>query len=149
MIFDSAAIKELFLIVIKRAKERYDFRIENFCLMGNHFHLVIRPAKGECLSAIMRWIMSVFAMAYNRIHGYSGHVWGGRFFSRIISGLRELVAVFEYIDGNPVRAMQVADKYRWRYGGLWHHRHGLRDIVEDSGAWIALSFPERGLPLLP
>ena len=113
MILDTSAMKELFLSVVKRAKLKYDFRIENFCIMGDHFHFVIRPGKGESLSAIMRWIMSVFAMAYNKIRGFTGHVWGCRFFSRIISGLRELVQVFEYIDENPVRASQVADRRDW------------------------------------
>ena len=43
MILDSSARKELFLSVVKRAKEKYEFRLENFCIMGNHFHFVIQP----------------------------------------------------------------------------------------------------------
>src|SRR5512133_313133 len=76
MILDSIAMKELFLSVVKRAKKKYDFRLENFCVMGNHFHFIIRPGQGTSLSAIMRWILSVFAMAYNKIMGLTGHVWG-------------------------------------------------------------------------
>jgi REP element-mobilizing transposase RayT len=41
MILDSRGSKELFLEVLRRAKAKYRFRIENFCIMGNHFHLVI------------------------------------------------------------------------------------------------------------
>ena len=150
MILDSKASKELFLSVVKRAKQKYRFRIENFCVMGNHIHLIILPGKGECLSAIMQWIMSVFAMAYNRIHGYtSGHVWGGRFFSRIIVGLRELLAVFQYVDDNPVRANQVDDRRAWRFGGLWHCRTGCRDLVGEDPRWLRLLLPERGLLSLP
>jgi putative transposase len=63
MILDTSSMKELFLSVVKRAKRKYDFRLENFCLMGNHFHLVVQPGRGESLSTIMRWILSVFAMA--------------------------------------------------------------------------------------
>ncbi len=47
MILDNRGMKELFLQVIARARKRYDFRIENFTLMGNHFHLMIRPGRGE------------------------------------------------------------------------------------------------------
>jgi putative transposase len=148
MILDSSASKELFLSVLKRAKRKYSFRIENLCIMGNHFHLVIVPGKGESLSAIMRWIMSVFAMSFNRIHGYVGHVWGERFFSRIISGLRELLAVFDYVDGNPVKAAKVGDRRTWRYGGLWHNRTGCRDLVEETPEWMRLVFPERCLLML-
>ncbi|HUW42021.1 MAG TPA: transposase [Rectinemataceae bacterium] len=147
MILDSSAMKELFLSVVKRAKAKYSFRIENFCIMGNHFHFVIMPGKGVSLSALMQWIMSVFAMAYNKIRGFTGHVWGGRFFSRIISGLRELVQVFEYIDENPVKASQVPDRRDWRYGGLWHNHIGCREIVDEMPEWAKLLFPEH-MPLL-
>jgi REP element-mobilizing transposase RayT len=78
------AMKELFLSVVKRAKGTYDFRLENLCVMGNHFHFITKPVNGEYLSAMMRWIMSVFAMRYNRIKAASDHAWGCPFFSRII-----------------------------------------------------------------
>lgn len=147
MILDSSAIKELFLSVVKRAKVRYAFRLENFCIMGNHFHFVIQPGNGESLSGIMRWILSVFAMAYNKIRGLTGHVWGCRFFSRIITSLRELLRVFEYVDNNPVKASQAEDRTNWLWGGLWHNRSGCRDLVELPAAWLIPFVPEHR-PLL-
>ncbi len=149
MILETSAMKELFLSVVKRAKAKYGFRLENFCIMGNHFHLIIRPDRGESLSAIMRWIMSVFAMAFNRIKGFSGHVWGSRFFSRIIASLRELLWVFEYVDDNPVIASRVEDRREWRWGGLWHDRTGRRDLVEEPAEWLRTLVPEHGQLLLP
>jgi putative transposase len=142
MILDQAAMKELFLWVVKRAKAKYNFHIENFCIMGNHFHFIIRPLYGESLSAIMRWILSVFAMAFNRIKGYTGHVWGDRFFSRILANIREFLQIFEYIDNNPVKACQVDDRREWRYGGLGHCRSGCREIIDGAYDWILLLFPE-------
>ncbi|MDP2815656.1 MAG: transposase [Rectinemataceae bacterium] len=143
MILDASPMKELFLSVVKRAKLKYSFRIENFCIMGNHFHFILQPARGESLSAIMRWIMSVFAMAYNRIRNITGHVWGSRFFSRIIRGLREFMQVFGYIDNNPVQASQIIDPRDWQYGGLRHDREGCTDILEirPDPEWCALLFP--------
>jgi putative transposase len=136
MILDTRAMKELFLSVVKRAKMKYDFRLENFCIMGNHFHFVIQPGWDESLSVIMQWILSVFAMAYNKIRGFTGHVWGCRFFSRIIASLRELLQVFEYIDDNPVKSGQVEDRREWRWGGLWHDRTGCRELVESPADWL-------------
>jgi putative transposase len=142
MIFNPEPTKELFLGVVKRAKNKYRFRIENFCLMGNHFHFIIQPGKNESLSAIMQWILSVFAMAYNRMMNLTGHVWGARFFSRIITGLREFMQVFEYIDRNPMKVKQGADTKGWRYGGLWHDRVGCHEIMDENPAWLMLLFPE-------
>jgi REP element-mobilizing transposase RayT len=149
MILDSSSMKELFLSVMKRAKTKYEFRIENFCIMGNHFHFIIRPLHGESLSAIMRWILSVFAMAYNKIKGFTGHVWGCRFFSRIIAGLRDLIEAFEYIDDNPVKASRVEDRREWRYGGLWHDRTGCREIIEEPAPLFGRLFPKHRPLLLP
>jgi putative transposase len=148
MILDATEMKELFLSVVKRAKAKYDFRLENFCVMGNHFHFVIQPGRGESLSAIMRWILSVFAMAYNKIKGFTGHVWGCRFFSRIIASLWELLQIFEYVDANPVEASQVEDRREWRWGGLWHDRTGCRDLVEKPADWLRPLILEHGQLLL-
>lgn len=147
MILETKKMKELFLSVVKRAKRKYDFRIENFCIMGNHFHFIIVPGKGESLSAIMRWLLSVFAMAFNRVSGFTGHVWGERFFSRIISGFQSLVQVFKYIDDNPVMANRVNNGRDWLFGGLWHHRSGCREIVDDLPEWARWLFPEH-MPLM-
>jgi putative transposase len=141
MILDSDPMKELFLSVLKRARRKYRFRIENFCIMGNHFHLIIRPANGTNLSSIMQWIMSVFAMAYNRIWKLTGHVWGSRFFSRIISGLRELMQVFKYIDENPLKARKRINSRAWRYNGLGHDSQRCREILDAIPPWLGMLFP--------
>jgi len=148
MILDSHDMKELFLEVMRRAKAKYAFRIENFCIMGNHIHIMLRLEGDTSLSRLMQWIMSVFAMAYNRIHGLVGHVWGDRFFSRIVSGLREFLHVFGYVDENPVEAHQVEDRRDWRYGGLWHHRTGIVELCPGAGAMLGLTFPEHSQLML-
>ncbi len=142
MIFDSNEIKELFLEVLRRAKGKYSFKLENFCIMGNHFHLLIRPEGKTNLSRLMQWVMSVFAMAYNRVHGLVGHVWGSRFFSRIVSGIRDFLKIFAYIDDNPVESHQVQDKRNWLYGGLWHHRAGILDLCSGIDLSLRLMLPE-------
>jgi putative transposase len=135
-------MKELFLSVVKRAKAKYNFRLENFCIMDNHFHFVIQPGNGESLSSIMQWILSVFAMRFNKIMGYTGHVWGCRFFSRIIGSFQELIEVFKYIDDNPVKAGKVGDRRQWYWGGLWHNRTGCSDIIEKTTSWLRALLPE-------
>lgn len=142
MKFDEAEIKDIFLLVLKRARRKYDFQLENFCIMGNHVHFMIRPGRSESLSSIMQWILSVFAMAYNRYRHTTGHVWGQRFFSRIIAGIWDYAGVYAYIDENPVDACCVSNRRAWRYGGLWMDRLGLRVFHAEPAAWLGLFFPE-------
>ncbi len=144
-----AAMKALFIRTLRRARKRYDFRLENFCVMGNHFHLMIRPGPNESLSRIMQWIMSVYAMAWNRRHRLTGHLWGERFFSRIVEGIKAFVEVFKYLDDNPVSAGQIPNPRDWRFGGLRRHREGIPDPCDPPSPIVELLFPEHSRLALP
>ena len=110
--------------------------------MGNHIHLLIKPGAGVSLSKIMQWLLGVFAQVWNRKHNLSGHLWGDRFFSRIINGILDFLRVFLYIDYNPVIANMVDKPEQWQYGGLWHHKNGLTDIMGSTDPIIHENFPE-------
>lgn len=115
-IFATVADKQLFLEVLARAKQKFDFRLENLCLMSNHFHALVFPGPTTNLSRLMQWILSVFAQAWNRRHGLTDRVWGPRFFSRVLEGLRDYLRTFLYIDRNPVKARLVNDPDDWPFG---------------------------------
>lgn len=53
MLMDSAMAKDMFLEVLVRAKEKYCFAVHNFVVMGNHFHLLLKPLGGDSLAEIM------------------------------------------------------------------------------------------------
>ena len=103
-IFLAREDRDLFMNVLKRARRKFVFSLKNFCIMGNHIHLLIKPGPGVSLSKIMQWVLGVFAQLWNKKHNLSGHLWGDRFFSRIILGLLDFLRVFLYIDYNPVIA---------------------------------------------
>ena len=117
--------------------------------MGNHIHLLIKPGSGESLSKIMQWILGVFAQLWNKKHCLSGHLWGDRFFSRIISGILDFLRVFVYIDYNPVIADLVKQPEQWMYGGLWHHKKGITDITNLEDPTILEYFPEHQITQQP
>lgn len=141
MIMESDEVKRILINVLARAKHKYSFSLENICIMENHFHLIIKPGKGENLSRIMQWIMSVFAMALNKRNGWKGHVWAERFFSRVIESFRAFVEIFDYIDQNPVKACIASRAQDWPYGGLAWHRAGLHDLVDLLPSTILALFP--------
>jgi putative transposase len=137
MILYCDVMRTLFLNTIKRSKKKFRFQVHNFCIMGNHIHLIIHPEQGESLSSIMQWILSVFAMAWNRKHLTSGHVWGERFFSKIIDSMTEFIKTFVYVTRNPVSA-QITDRVdEWEFGGLWHFIIGSREILDELPCFSA------------
>ena len=141
MRLDDSAMKTLFLDTVKRAKMKYDFTIENFTIMGNHYHLIIKPLDKSNLSRIMQWIMGLFARAYNRIHNLKGHFWQGRFFSRVIDSFKDLLDVHRYIDENPVMAGLAVHAWDWLFGGLAHHRANRADVVAKLDRCLELMLP--------
>lgn len=130
MIFGSDDVKEMFLEVIRRAKTKYHFLIKNFCIMGNHYHLIIKPLNNENLSHIMRWILSVFAMKFNRKFHLCGHVWQDRFISKIIHSYQQYLTTFFYIACNPIRAEITKCATDYEYSGISFIQKGVLDILE-------------------
>lgn len=134
MIFEDPAAKAKFLNLVSAAREKYRFQLENFTLMGNHFHMLIRPREGTSLSRILQWILSAFARYWNKIHGYTGQgaVWGQRFFSKILGTLVEYLHTFVYIDRNPVVAGLVLEPEDWPFGGPGLARNALSPFKLDD-----------------
>ncbi len=144
----SGKIKELFLDVVSRAKRKYSFTLVNFCIMNNHFHFLIKPGKGESVSRIMQWILSVFAVGFNKRLGLCGHVWYDRFKSKIVDGMRNFLHAFRYIAENPVRAGLARRPWEYAYNGTAYLRNKDFSILEEPEPILVLCEPALCLPPL-
>ncbi len=129
-ILDAAENKDLLLQAIREARRKYSFAMRNFCIMGNHVHLMIKPSDGESISRIIQWILAVFAIRFNRRNGITGHVWYDRFKSKIIASFRQLVATFDYIMRNPVVAGLTQRSDTYAYGGVYRMLVREFDVVD-------------------
>jgi putative transposase len=131
MALKDPAIKRVFLDMVVIAKTKFPFQLWNFTILDNHIHFLIKPGPGVSLSKIMQWLKCNFAKKWNKIHHTTGHLWGDRFFSRIINNAKDFIEVNDYIDGNPVEAGLVPDATMWPFGGLFHRLRGIREILDD------------------
>ena len=119
-VFHKAKDYEAFLDLLKEAKTRYSVEMFAYCLMPNHFHLVLRPYHADELSKFMHWLTTSHVRRYHRHYGTTGHVWGGRYKSFIIQDGRYLLMVMRYVEGNPVMANLVNSAKDW----LWSSHRG-------------------------
>ena len=133
MQLELVAVKELYLKVVEEAKLKFKFRIEAFCIMNNHVHLIVEPGIDEDISRIMQWINGVFAVRFNRMMGIRGRFWGERFYSRIIQWLKDYLRTLEYIEENPVRANLVRYAVDWLFGSARHRMDRCYDILDAPG----------------
>ena len=110
---------ELFLETLGQCCAKTDWRVHAYCLMRNHFHLVIETPKAN-LVAGMKWFLGTYTGRFNRRHKLFGHLFSGRYKSLVVdsSGNGYLRTVCEYVHLNPIRAKllkpgQSLREYRW------------------------------------
>ena len=123
------------LITLQDAKNKYRFRLANFCVMPTHIHLLIKPAEESCLSKIMYWVKLQSAKRWNCIHGYIDHMWGSRFFAKAVKSPQEFDFVMNYIDQNPVVVNLSSTPEEWKASGAYYRArniHGLVDFTQDD-----------------
>ena len=90
-----------FLTLMSLAIERVSMRILAYCLMPNHFHLVLWPHNDGDLSRWMHWLMTAHVSRHHRIRKTSGRIWQGRFKAFPIEQDRHLLTVLRYVERNP------------------------------------------------
>jgi putative transposase len=107
-------------------REIADWEILAYCLMPNHFHLVLDAEVAE-LSLGMQRVNGLYAQRFNRVHGYCGHVFQGRFHSKPIRDDAHLPGSIRYVLLNPVRAGLCARPEQWRWSS-YRASIGLADV---------------------
>ncbi len=120
-VFLKDADYEAFLKAVSHACVEVPMPVLAYCLMPNHFHLVLQPQNDGDLSRWMHWLQNAHVRRYHKHYGKSGHVWQGRFRSFPIEADEHLLAVLRYVERNPRRAKRVRSsaKWRWSSASLW------------------------------
>jgi len=113
-IFEDDKDRQQFLVYLESAVLRYGAKIHVWCLMGNHYHLLLETPSGN-LSQIMRHINGAYTTYYNIKQKRSGHLFQGRYKAILIEADRYAMELSRYIHLNPVRAELVdrPENYPW------------------------------------
>lgn len=113
-IFGSDHDRSEFLDVLAQVVAIYNWRCYAFCLMDNHYHILIETPDAN-LSKGMRDLNGIYAQRFNRVHGRDGHLFQGRFHSIVVDRDSYLLEVARYIVLNPVRAKIVPRPVDWKW----------------------------------
>jgi len=138
-IFVDDVDRNTFLAVLRQTLRRFNVLCHAYCLMTNHFHLLLETPDAN-LSKAMRQLNSVYTQAFNRRHGRVGHVLQGRFKAIVVDREAYLLELCRYVVLNPVRAGMVRDvgKYPW---SSYRATAGLDKVPEFlSVDWILEQF---------
>ncbi|CAB1076703.1 hypothetical protein D1AOALGA4SA_4498 [Olavius algarvensis Delta 1 endosymbiont] len=113
-IFINNRDRKKFLEYLEKACERFEIRIHTYCLMTNHYHLLIETPQPNLCRAI-KWINDSYAVYFNRKRQRRGHLFQGRFKSILVDADEYLKQLSRYIHLNPIRAKMVEklSAYPW------------------------------------
>ena len=114
VIFQDDTDYQVFLLLLKKMMEKHECSLHAYCLMSNHFHVLIETGPHE-IGKTFKGIMSCYASYYNQRYGYHGHVFEGRFKSCIVKNDSYFLQTSRYIHMNPVKAKITAhpEDYPW------------------------------------
>ncbi|MFC5080308.1 Transposase IS200 like protein [Vibrio thalassae] len=124
---------DLFLEVLAKVCERFNWVVHSYCLMTNHYHLLLETPDGN-LSKGMRQLNGVYTQRFNRKHRRVGHLYQGRYKAILVDKESYLLEVGRYILLNPIRAHMVDSpaEYQW---SSWHAIMG----EDEAPEWLAVN----------
>lgn len=132
-IFHKKEDYQIFLGIIRAAADAYNFKVHLYCLMTNHIHLVVEVGDIP-ISRIMQSVSSRYAKLHNKKYNKIGHLFQGRFKSKLITDDYYLLELCYYIHMNPLKAKMCKslDEYRWSS----HHGY----MSQEKCRWLATEY---------
>jgi len=144
-ILADALHKSMFLDLLREKVQRYRIRLLAFCLMDNHYHLVIQNTSGR-MSDFFRNLNTQYAFYYRRVKGGKGYVFQSRYHSTLIQDESYLLTALLYTLQNPLRAGIVDNclSYRWSSARFYFDDDGdpcldhafVRRLLGDKTAFL-------------
>ena len=111
-LFPTALERELFEQVLMIALPRAEVECHAYCLLGTHYHLLLRPTQPNLGSAMKRlnWL---YAWRFNKLFGFKGHVFESRYWSKPVETPEQFITAVRYLALNPVRAGLCDSPIAW------------------------------------
>jgi len=136
-IFDTDEDYLLFEKVLEEAKEKFDMRVLAYCIMPNHWHLVLYPKKDGDLQKFMGWLSMTHTQRWHAHHKTtgSGHLYQGRYKSFLVQTNQYLLQLFRYVERNALRAHLVKRAEDWKWTSLYRREQGSEEQKKLLSKW--------------
>jgi putative transposase len=117
-----------FLLLLRDAGLRFEISLFDYCVMPNHFHLIIRPDAPHALSAYMHWLTSTHVRRTHQRYSTvgQGHIYQERYRNVTLTSEMQFLNACRYVEANPVRAGLVERADLWPYSSCSLEQHSPR-----------------------
>lgn len=131
--FDYQAFED----VLAEAQNRVNMRILAYCIMPNHWHLILFPRMDGDLLAFTGWLSLTHSQRWRAAHetvGF-GHLYQGRYRSFLVQDDEHSLTVYRYVERNSVRAKLVQRAEDWQWSSAWRRVHGSPEQLALLDRW--------------
>jgi putative transposase len=134
-LFAKATDYEAFVRVLSEALDWVDIRLLAYCVIPNHWHLVVWPERDSDLSEFMRWLTLTHTQRWHAKHHSqgTGPLYQGRFKAFPVAEDEHCLRVLRYVERNPLRARLARSARRWRWSSLGRATLGLPGPPLETG----------------
>lgn len=136
-IFNSDKGYQLFENILEEAVERYDMRLLSYCIMPNHWHLVLYPKNDGDLAQFMGWLTNTHTRRWHAEKGTigQGHLYQGRYKSFLCQADTHFLALVRYVERNAKKANLVKKAENWKWSSVWRRENGTTKQKEFLSSW--------------
>jgi putative transposase len=145
VIFHKPGDYDAFIAVLREAIHKFRMRLLAFCIMPNHWHLVLWPAEDVSLSAFMQWLTSTHVRRYHAHYDLvgTGHLYQARYRNDVCKDERRLLTTVRYVEANPLAAKLVRRARDWKWSSLaLRTSSDAEDILTPCPIELPRNWPE-------
>lgn len=142
-IFDNNKDYQSFETILEEAVEKFDMRLLAYCIMPNHFHLVLYPKNDGDLIKFMGWLTNTHTRRWHTEKDTigQGHLYQGRYKSFICQNDNHFISLVKYVEQNAKKANLVRKAENWKWSSLWRRENGSIKQKKILSDW-PLSIPK-------
>ena len=136
-IFNTPDDYRLFEDVLHAAKEKIEMSIFSYCIMPNHWHLILQSKHDGDLSLFVKWLTLTHTKRWHSAHDTvgTGHLYQGRYKSFPVQSDEYFLTACRYVEQNPLRARLVSRAQDWKWGSLWRREYGNQAQKKLLSEW--------------
>lgn len=148
-IFDNDEDYRLFEKVLEEAAERENVEVLAYCIMPNHWHIVLAPKNDGDLTEFMKWLSNTHTKRWHALKKTTGqgHLYQGRYKSFVCQEDAHFLALARYVERNAKKANLVRRAEDWKWSSVWRRERGTRKQKKLLARW-PVSMPRNYLTWL-
>ena len=136
-IFNSDKDYQLFESILEEAVEKFDMRLLAYCIMPNHWHLVLYPKNNGDLALFMGWLTNTHTRRWHTEKGTigQGHLYQGRYKSFLCQDDNHFLSLMRYVERNAKKANLVKKAENWKWSSVWRRENGTIKQKKFLSSW--------------